>query len=261
MKHGFLLSIFCVLAVAGAGLVLEIIWRREEMTIGDRLRGFVFWPFLLVGNALAGLAVMATIKALGAQPVFDLGSWPAWVRIPFFVLVADFGFYWFHRLQHRFLWRFHSVHHSIANLSAINSYHHWSEPAFVALLQSLPLVLLGFSPGPGSFLILLAVQAQPFLIHSATRLHLGPLGRFVIDGRYHRIHHSLQERHFDKNFGALTPLWDVLFQTVYWPKDEWPKVGVAERREPKNLKDWLTWPLTARPPASGPAWSPQTRRM
>jgi sterol desaturase/sphingolipid hydroxylase (fatty acid hydroxylase superfamily) len=31
--------------------------------------------------------------------------------------------------------------------------------------------------------------------------------------QYHRIHHSLKPAHFDKNFAAWFPLWDILFRT------------------------------------------------
>jgi sterol desaturase/sphingolipid hydroxylase (fatty acid hydroxylase superfamily) len=31
----------------------------------------------------------------------------------------------------------------------------------------------------------------------------------------HRIHHSRDREHWDKNFGHITPLWDRLFGTCY----------------------------------------------
>ena len=64
------------------------------------------------------------------------------------------------------------------------------------------------------------------------------------DNQFHRIHHSLEERHFNRNFGTITPLWDVLFGTACFPKaGEWPKVGLADVPEPKTLREYLLMPF------------------
>lgn len=65
----------------------------------------------------------------------------------------------------------------------------------------------------------------------------------IVDNRFHRIHHSLDEKHFDKNFGIAMSLWDWIFGTAHWPsKDEWPKVGVAGVDQPRNVVDFLALP-------------------
>ena len=56
-------------------------------------------------------------------------------------------------------------------------------------------------------------MTQGNYLHSPIRLHLGVLGRYIVDNRVHRIHHSLEPAHFDKNFGMFTTLWDRLFGT------------------------------------------------
>ena len=79
---------------------------------------------------------------------------------------------------------------------------------------------------------------------------LGPLRAWFVDNRYHRIHHSLEERHFDRNFGAFTTLWDRLFGTHYAPEPgEWPDVGLAEVGEPGGVREWLDQPLRYPAPA------------
>jgi sterol desaturase/sphingolipid hydroxylase (fatty acid hydroxylase superfamily) len=74
-----------------------------------------------------------------------------------------------------------------------------------------------------------------------------------MDNRFHRLHHSVEERHFDKNFGLTTPLWDLLFGTLCVPaKDEWPETGLADQPEVGGLADFLWRPFTraARPATS-----------
>ena len=44
--------------------------------------------------------------------------------------------------------------------------------------------------------------------------------------QYHRIHHSIEPRHQDKNFGVLLTVWDRLFGTMNRNYDEYPATGV-----------------------------------
>jgi hypothetical protein len=48
------------------------------------------------------------------------------------------------------------------------------------------------------------------------------------DPQYHRIHHSLEERHWNKNFAERLPIWDFLFGTLYAGFDEYPQVGIPD---------------------------------
>jgi len=111
----------------------------------------------------------------------------------------------------------------------------------------------------GSFVTLLAIY-----IHSPTGLHFGPLRKVVVDNRFHRIHHSLEERHFGKNFGICLSIWDHMFGTAYDPRDEWPAVGVAGVPAPQTVADFLKLPFVStggggdsglREPSAGAAYS------
>jgi sterol desaturase/sphingolipid hydroxylase (fatty acid hydroxylase superfamily) len=60
-----------------------------------------------------------------------------------------------------------------------------------------------------------------------------------VDNRFHRIHHSVEPKHFEKNFGIMFTVWDQLFRTAYFPRpDEWPKTGVAGIQPPRKLSDY-----------------------
>lgn len=234
------------LLVFGVLTAFEIFWKREDMTIRERTKGFVFWFFIIPVQIIAGSIMGRWLYSIGFKPLVD-------VQLDFGVSVlasvaavftVDFWFYWQHRIQHRFFWRWHSVHHSIEKMTGVNSYHHWIEPLFTVTFVMLPLTALRVDYGAQAAVLGLFFGAQPYFIHSNTRLHFGPLQYVLLDNRFHRIHHSLEQRHFDKNFGAITPLWDVLFGTAYWPaKDEWPAVGLADVREPRTLREWSGMPF------------------
>ena len=112
------------------------------------------------------------------------------------------------------------------------------------VLYTVPTTLIVADVGAGAPYIGFLLWLHIVWIHSPTRFHFGPLRAVFVDNRYHRIHHSLEERHFDRNFGAFTTLWDRLFGTHHAPSsDEWPDVGLDGVGEPVGLKQWLDQPL------------------
>jgi sterol desaturase/sphingolipid hydroxylase (fatty acid hydroxylase superfamily) len=236
-------------------LALETLAPRDGVRISaaSRLKAICFW---MVNGAIIGLmahAVTLAWQPLGVRPLLPSLA-PAGLPAPLSALIGvvaaafigDFFYYWCHRAQHRFLWRFHAVHHSVRELSGIAGYHHFSEGLIEFFLYSVPLAF--FTDSPYSVPILGALLAwQGNYEHSPTRLNFGPLGRYLVDNRFHRIHHSTDPRHFDKNFGIFTTLWDSVFGTAYFPAPgEWPETGVAEVPEPQTVAAFLASPFVRR---------------
>jgi sterol desaturase/sphingolipid hydroxylase (fatty acid hydroxylase superfamily) len=143
---------------------------------------------------------------------FHLRASPAVWVLAFFAL--DFLYYWWHRLSHRvnWLWAAHVVHHSSEDFNLS-----------VALRQS---VLTPFTIWP--FFLLLALAGVPpvvyaslyafnllyqFWIHSPL---VGRLGWFELvfnTPSQHRVHHAVNARYLDKNYGGTLAVWDRLFGT------------------------------------------------
>ena len=196
--------------------------------------------YILFSAAILTLGDVA-MRVLGIRPLFN--NAPTIVAALLAIILADFFYYWSHRAQHRWFWRFHAVHHSIRELSAVNSYHHWTEELIRIPLVNVPVLLLA-PPSARAPAIGLLVVLQTYYLHASTGLHFGPLRRIIADNRYHRIHHSMQNGHFDRNFAATFPVWDVLFGTVHWPsRDEWPATGVRDVAEPDGAADYLLGPF------------------
>jgi sterol desaturase/sphingolipid hydroxylase (fatty acid hydroxylase superfamily) len=231
--------------------------RRPALSGGARLKGLTL-------TVITWVAMGATLSASNAF-LQRLGVRPLWVIPPSHlsglaraamltggsaagILLSDFFYYWFHRLQHKpLLWRFHAVHHAIEDLSGIN-YGHWTEGLWRFPFIALPMAFLLPDGLPVWSLTAVLATAQSQYIHSPTRLHFGPFWRLALDNRFHRIHHSLEPRHFDKNFGVNTPLWDWLFGTLYVPsKDEWPDTGLPAEGDIDGLGDFLWRPFRAMP--------------
>jgi len=235
---------------------LELLLPASRCSWTSRLRGAVFWLLWIPVAALTITAFWVGWRLLGVGPLFRLdlrGSHDlhpvavAGVAIGGFLfaqIVGDFFFYWYHRAQHAWFWRFHRVHHAIREMSAINCVQHIADEGIRVALMVLPLALLfDFQTRYVAWFAVLT-QAQGQFIHAATRLHLGPLRYVLNDNRFHRIHHSLEPRHWHKNFGGWTTLWDQVFRTAYFPqRGEWPDTGLRDFEDPESVTAFLLAPL------------------
>ncbi|MFL9842291.1 sterol desaturase family protein [Sphingomonas sp. ST-64] len=232
--------------------LFELLNPHQRLSLKQRSSGMAFWAFSIPVTALLATAFTAGMAALEIPPLMELPVFAtlAWagplasiLALLIGAVINDLFFYAFHRIQHRWLWRYHAVHHSIRDLSAVNSYHHISESWIGLALFTLPTTLIVSDVGPALPFASLLLWLHIVWIHSPTRFNFGPLRAVFVDNRYHRIHHSLEHRHFDHNFGAFTTIWDRLFGTHYAPqRDEWPDVGLAEVDQPRNLSEWLDLP-------------------
>lgn len=244
-------------------LALETWWPTTRVSWISRIRAFGFWSIytLLSGSALMLFA--AVWHRIGITPLVDLrvGSWfqagpqpvrvAGWFLAPIFaIIVGEFFYYWFHRAQHawHWLWRFHSVHHSLREMSALNCYHHVSEDILRIPFVTIPLAAFIFiDPSPVPTVVALVIGAQPVYEHSCTRWNWGWLRYVVADNRYHRLHHSVEARHLNRNFGSFTSIWDQAFGTAVFPaRGEWPETGIPGIREPATLRAYLL-PRIGRP--------------
>ena len=159
-------------------------------------------------------------------------------------MIEDFLVYWRHRTEHKVFWQIHAVHHSPTELHAANDIGHPLQIVFGLLMVSIPLSLVQIdgpaTPAIVGFILLLLT----YYIHSPIDVHFGPLRKLLVDNRFHRIHHSTEPKHFDKNFGVCFSIWDRLFGTAYDPApDEWPEVGLANIPAPRTIADYVLLPF------------------
>ena len=237
------------------GTLAEIILVGERQTVRSRLRGSLFWlVYLAIGVTSVGVA-QHLIGKLGIKPLVsvDLSQWTAstnpimvaagYTVVPFAAnLWTEFFYYWFHRLQHAvpFLWRLHSVHHSIQEMNATNDYHHVSEELFRIPVVALPIGLLMTVTVPQMVAFSFFMKINGMLTHANARLSFFWGRYFFAEPVYHRIHHSIEPRHWNKNFGSMFSFWDIVFRTAYFPQvGEYPRTGLPGRGEPASLRDYL----------------------
>jgi sterol desaturase/sphingolipid hydroxylase (fatty acid hydroxylase superfamily) len=119
---------------------------------------------------------------------------------------------------------------------------HWLEEPLVVVFIVLPMHLLFYIEPIGlGMLALLEILWLQF-IHMNLRLSLGFLGPIIVGPQHHRVHHSIQPQHIDKNFALFFPVWDIMFGTYYRPeKGEYPATGLTTGETYDNLRTAMVW--------------------
>lgn len=235
-------------AFLSLALAVELVTPLYKVSWKSRLLGLQFTFAKAVGVALLVPVLNAGWLALGVQPL-RLGSFantlPGIVAgVVLAVALYDFLLYWNHRFMHRFFWAVHATHHSIRELSALNSYAHFAEKVSQFLIVALPLGLVRWEHTAIPFAISCVISLSEYWIHSPTTAQLNGARAVFVTPSFHRIHHSLEPQHFDKNFGILFSFWDRLFGTAFIPaNDEWPDTGLEGHDEARSLWQYIVHPL------------------
>jgi sterol desaturase/sphingolipid hydroxylase (fatty acid hydroxylase superfamily) len=133
-------------------------------------------------------------------------------------VVVDFAWYLYHRSAHnvKLLWTFHHTHHQTDDFN-------FSLGLRVSFLQQivrtffwLPIAALGFDPKA----ILVAIFFQSFyqfFLHTELFDFPAFTRAVFVSPQSHKLHHSNQKQHFNKNFGGVFIIWDKLFGTYQSP--------------------------------------------
>lgn len=227
------------LMIAG-GVALEWLMPARNETMSNAPLNIAYGTMmLLLAVALLpiqAIVVRSSIDRIGWRGLFDLGFDPGTSLLLAFgamlasAIVLDLFFYWFHRLQHSpLLWPQHLLHHSDTALNVTTTQRaHFLEHLLIPVFMTLPLVLLFRLPTTDLIWIAAIPAAWAYFVHMNIKVSFGPFWWLATSPQYHRIHHSLEPQHFDRNFALWFPVWDVLFGTAWRPRaGEYPATGVS----------------------------------
>jgi hypothetical protein len=182
-----------------------------------------------------GLLVVAIIVIAGwLMPISmrtAVATQPYWAQVIEMIVLSDIGFYFAHRAFHAFpwLWKFHSIHHSIEELDWLAAARVHPEDQIVTKgCALLPVFALGFSDvAIGVYMLIYGWQSV--LIHSNVRLNFGPLRWPLASPEFHHWHHSNDREARNKNFAGQVPVLDYLFGTLHLPPGRKPtKYGLDQ---------------------------------
>jgi len=178
---------------------------------------------------------------------FPAGLFGSILSVCIFFLIYDFFYYWWHRAQHTsaWLWAVHELHHSERHLNVTTSArHHWLEELIRFFVVLLPMSLIFRLDGPSIGVVFTFAMFFGYFIHLNLRLELGVLTGVIGGPQYHRLHHSIENQHHNRNFAAVFPIWDRLFGTQRLPlPGEWPETGLSERPKGNSWRHALFGPF------------------
>jgi sterol desaturase/sphingolipid hydroxylase (fatty acid hydroxylase superfamily) len=153
------------------------------------------------------------------------------------VLVFEFFQYGYHRFSHEgpgrlgaWLWKVHLPHHLPDKVYLLM--HPVGHPLNFALslaLVQLPLVVLG-ARQETIFLFNALMGLQGLVSHFNVDIKAGPLNYLLVGTELHRFHHSA-DRLEAKNYGVLTPVWDIVFGTFSYHPTKLPNALGVEQPE------------------------------
>jgi sterol desaturase/sphingolipid hydroxylase (fatty acid hydroxylase superfamily) len=237
-----------IIFLCAIGLILEYFRPAEKNQPAKTILFNFIWilNFVFVTSFLMhylGQVVTPVVETLGG-PWLKLGLpdvWWAWlIQIGIFIVMYDFGYYWFHRCQHTWSWFWchHKLHHTDEHMNATTSFrHHWMENVYRIPFIMIPMALLITVDSAMPVILYDLLLVWAIFTHMNLRLELGPLTPIFAGPQVHRIHHSNQPQHQDRNFAAYFPIWDIMFGTWVRPKKgEFPDCGTLD-----GETTWSIW--------------------
>ena len=150
------------------------------------------------------------------------------------LLVHDLSYYIYHYLCHRVpvLWELHKVHHSAQVMIGVTKdrvhpldevLNRWWNGLLPGLAYG---IWLFFAVDPVELTVfgldvylLRALLMMDVVRHTHVEMSYGRfLNTIFLCPYYHQLHHSIEPRHYDRNYGLLLSVWDRMFGTLAVPE-------------------------------------------
>lgn len=215
------------------------IWLHKSTMLDVKLFviGRLMTFFGVAAKVTAAPAVAIWVMKLIPEPLISPADLSPWAVALIVFVFADFSLYWIHYAYHRVrvIWPLHAVHHSAEVMTPITTHRHHPLAQFVsATMHSVlfgglfGLTLGTLSPdltltevvGANAFLVLANLTFTNFQ-HSHIWISFGPvLEHLFISPAQHQVHHSVDPKHYNKNFGQTFAVWDWMFGTLYVIRDK-----------------------------------------
>ena len=219
-----LLRVGSYLSILGVMAIWELLAPRRMLTASKLCRWGGNLTIVFLNTVIARLFFMGGVVTVAAMAqdrgwgLLNLMEGPVWLELVLAVVALDFIIYWQHQVFHfvPILWRFHMMHHSDLDLDVSSGVRfHPVEIVISTVVKGVAVIALGVAP--------LAVVAFEIVLngtslfnHSNVKIPLSiePILRwFVVTPDMHRIHHSVDPRETNSNYGFNVPWWDRLFGT------------------------------------------------
>lgn len=188
----------------------------------------IFWHWMISPDFQAKVAAQST-----------------WLQFIEALLLIEVLGYFYHRWSHSspLLWKFHSVHHSSSQMDWLAAARgHPFDQIFARVFFFVPFYVIGFNEKTlGGFVFILALNG--IYLHSNVRFRFKILRWLIVTPEHHHWHHSNDIEARNKNFSAIFPFMDMIFGTLYLPKNKIPQTYGVSENVPKGFLGQLKYPF------------------
>jgi sterol desaturase/sphingolipid hydroxylase (fatty acid hydroxylase superfamily) len=217
--------------------------------------------FCALLSGLGYLSIFTTIYSLGLDRVItwisdfavnrlhsysiNIDTGLVVIDIVLYLLAFTFVDYWQHRITHTsILWPLHRFHHSGSEFNGLTVFR--NHPATFATDPVLRLALLAFLPMPARVseywpIVSLLFWSHQMLTHTDVDWKFGWIGKWIfVSPALHKVHHSKESEHYNKNFGTLFTVWDHVFGTYHEVPTARIEMGLTGEGDAISKK-WIIW--------------------
>ncbi len=245
-----LVRLLAFATIVAAMIGWELLAPRRDQRIGRRRR----WPAnlgvvaldtllvrLLFPMSAVGLALLAEVRGWGLLNAFAVAGW---IAIPLAVIVLDLAIYLQHVLFHAVpaLWRLHRMHHADLEFDVTTGARFHPLEILLSMIIKLGVVAALGAPAIAVLIFEVLLNATSMFNHGNVRIPAQVdrvLRWMVVTPDMHRVHHSIERRETNSNFGFNLPWWDRLFGTY---RDQPAAghaamvIGIEQFRDPAELR-------------------------
>lgn len=159
-----------------------------------------------------------------------VSDFPKPAQIVIGIFLVDFLDWLHHLIRHKvpWFWYFHTIHHSQRRMNMFTDFRfHVVEFLIAQPINIFPLYILAFEP-PEAVMFLVFHMFFTRFYHANIKTNLGWLRYILVTPQSHRVHHSIEAKHRDKNFGVIFSIWDHLLGTQLREYEVYPDTGVED---------------------------------
>lgn len=250
---------------------------KKGVRLNDGIMSFANGIIMLMMQMFVkGLLMMAYFYIYNNWRIYEL-PWDSTFTWVVAALMVDFGYYWVHRAAHEIniLWAAHQVHHSSEDYNLTTAL----RQSMIMKFGNWPFYLpMAFFVPPTHMIVHIQFNLlYQFWIHTEIVRDLGPLEYILNTAKHHRVHHGSNRYCLDKNYAGVLIIWDRIFGTFEWERDDQPIVyGLVDQPQFFNpLKQQMfyygkvlekansmnTWSDKIFAFMKGPGWFPGTDRL
>lgn len=232
-------------------MVWEVATPRRRQEIPKVLRWTNNLSLVVIDTAILRLAFpvlavgLAGIAKTNGWGLFNMIDLPVWIAVIFAIMLLDLATYLQHIVFHAVpgLWRLHRMHHADLEFDATTGLRFHPAEIVVSMTAKLALVLAIGAPAVAVLAFEVILNAASIFNHS--NIALSPaidrvVRLFLVTPDMHRVHHSIEPRETNTNFGFSVPWWDRLFGTYLAQPAKGHlemKIGIEQFRSRREL--WL----------------------